>query len=176
MFWVLKRTVSLRQFFWVPTNMFWLRNKEINFRFALLTKVLTDTLYMQTAWAQVLSALVWIQTVWLSFWYCSWRIYLKKIILKISADDKKHEKFGEKLPSMQRVKWCVFVWSYMCLMGIHWSGDFWIEESQSSKRSGTFGYSCPWYFFCFLNLTFYPVRNYMYLYVHSTVCLFEFVV
>ena len=31
MFWVLKRTVSLRGFFEYPQHMFWLRNKKINF-------------------------------------------------------------------------------------------------------------------------------------------------
>ena len=31
MFWVLKRTVSLRGFFWVPTTFVWLRNKKIIF-------------------------------------------------------------------------------------------------------------------------------------------------
>ena len=30
--WVLKRTVPLRRFFWVPQHMFWLRNKKNNFQ------------------------------------------------------------------------------------------------------------------------------------------------
>ena len=30
-FWVLKRTVSLRRFFWVPTTYVWWRNKKNNF-------------------------------------------------------------------------------------------------------------------------------------------------
>ena len=36
MVWELKRTVSMRRFFYK----FWLRNKKIKFRYALLTKVL----------------------------------------------------------------------------------------------------------------------------------------
>ena len=36
MFWVLKRTVSLRRFFMYPQHMFWLRNKKNNFQIRTL--------------------------------------------------------------------------------------------------------------------------------------------
>ena len=38
MFWVLKRTVSLRRYFWVPQHMFCFRNKKINFSLHTLFK------------------------------------------------------------------------------------------------------------------------------------------
>ena len=44
MFWVLKRTVSLRRFFWVPTTCFGWEIRKLNFRYALLTKVLYEIL------------------------------------------------------------------------------------------------------------------------------------
>ena len=40
-FGVLKRTVSLRRFFWAPTTYVLVEYKEIIFRYALLTKGLT---------------------------------------------------------------------------------------------------------------------------------------
>ena len=40
MFWVLKRTISLRRFFWVPKTCFGWEIRKLVFRYTLLTKVL----------------------------------------------------------------------------------------------------------------------------------------
>ena len=45
LFWVLKRTVSLRRFFWVPQHMLWSRNKKICFSYTLLSGCLI-TMYL----------------------------------------------------------------------------------------------------------------------------------
>ena len=42
MFWVLKRTVSSRRFFRVPTTYVWLRNKKKNFQLRTLIQFLTN--------------------------------------------------------------------------------------------------------------------------------------
>ena len=58
MFLVLKRTVSLRLSFEYPQHMFWLRNKKIKNRYALLTKfqVEHEKFYNLGAWALAYTA------------------------------------------------------------------------------------------------------------------------
>ena len=43
----------------------------------------------------------------LTLWHCSWKNFMKKLILKKSTDDQKN---NEKLPSMQRVKVLAVNW------------------------------------------------------------------
>ena len=66
---MLKRTVSLRRFFWYSQHMFWLRNKTIIFSYTLLSGGLPSA--CQTVWiltrSDVMSGLIWIQTVCIGY-------------------------------------------------------------------------------------------------------------
>ena len=60
MFWVHKRTVSLRWFYEYPQHMFWLRIKKIIFLLLFIEKLGT----MNSLYAGIFSLLFFCQTVW----------------------------------------------------------------------------------------------------------------
>ena len=63
-FWVLKQTVSLRRFFEYPQNIFWLRNKKVNFP--------VDTLIWRPACCLVAVSVLFLSL--LVSWVCLWSV------------------------------------------------------------------------------------------------------